>query len=199
MSTACGPEDCGSVPTAASNRLAREVGGGVESSAHQIGRGCALDLSTAYEAPRANDPACCRRDNFRAYTDDTTIDRVSHSWWEASSGRELHREGIPGARNGMKSSTKLATLPSRPETSETNNGAGGYRGHLERLSRRRSSSGHVGTSLRHSEHLNRVCERMATESDGYCRECHEHVARGNANGQEGHTTNQVAPPKPAMK
>ena len=29
------------------------------------------------------------------------------------------------------------------------------------------------TSLKHPEHLDRVCENLATEPDGYCRACHD--------------------------
>ena len=30
------------------------------------------------------------------------------------------------------------------------------------------------TSLKHPEHPGCVCEKMATEPDGYCRSCHDH-------------------------
>jgi hypothetical protein len=31
------------------------------------------------------------------------------------------------------------------------------------------------TSLKHPEHLGRICEKIATESDGYCSTCHAHA------------------------
>jgi hypothetical protein len=33
------------------------------------------------------------------------------------------------------------------------------------------------TSLAHPNHLDRVCENLASESDGYCRACHDQTAR----------------------
>ena len=31
------------------------------------------------------------------------------------------------------------------------------------------------TSLKHPRHLDRVCENLATESDGYCKACHDYI------------------------
>jgi hypothetical protein len=33
------------------------------------------------------------------------------------------------------------------------------------------------TSLKHPEHLDRVCENLATESDGYCKICHDRAGQ----------------------
>jgi hypothetical protein len=33
------------------------------------------------------------------------------------------------------------------------------------------------TKLKHPEHPGQVCEKMATEPDGYCKACHEHAVR----------------------
>jgi hypothetical protein len=33
------------------------------------------------------------------------------------------------------------------------------------------------TSLKHPEHLDRVCENLATESDGYCKVCHDRAGQ----------------------
>ena len=35
------------------------------------------------------------------------------------------------------------------------------------------------TSLKHENHPGRVCENLATESDGYCKACHD-LTRGDA-------------------
>jgi len=31
------------------------------------------------------------------------------------------------------------------------------------------------TDVKHPEHAGHLCERMATEADGYCQACHEHA------------------------
>jgi hypothetical protein len=36
------------------------------------------------------------------------------------------------------------------------------------------------TSLKHPEHLGQVCEKIATEPDGYCKACHDHAVREGA-------------------
>jgi len=42
------------------------------------------------------------------------------------------------------------------------------------------------TNLKHPEHLNSVCENLATESDGYCKACHDRSAASNE-GKTGKT------------
>ena len=37
------------------------------------------------------------------------------------------------------------------------------------------------SSRQHPEHLDRVCERIATEPDGYCAQCHEYAKRESGN------------------
>jgi hypothetical protein len=41
------------------------------------------------------------------------------------------------------------------------------------------------TSLKHPEHTDRVCENLATESDGYCKACSDHASREWAKTEPG--------------
>jgi hypothetical protein len=36
------------------------------------------------------------------------------------------------------------------------------------------------TDVKHPEHSGHLCERIATEADGYCQACHDHARRHKA-------------------
>jgi hypothetical protein len=40
------------------------------------------------------------------------------------------------------------------------------------------------TSLEDAEHLNRICDKLATEPDGYCKACHDHHVRRESQRSE---------------